>query len=57
MSGATLSIITVSTLDDRLVENTERFEISLTGPTNGLALGDVDNADIVILDNDGKHFL
>lgn len=51
VAGVTLSAIRVITFDDSLVENTERFEISLT---NGLALGDVGNADIIILDNDGE---
>ena len=43
----------VSIIDDNILESAERFSISITTDLPGIILGDIEEATITIMDNDG----
>lgn len=53
-AGETSMSIIVNTVSDTIAEDDEGFEIRLSAPSNGLVLGVINQASIVILDDDSK---
>ena len=55
-TGESVESITISIVDDDLVERTEMIQLLLTTLTPGMILIDPNSALIEIMDNDGKLF-
>jgi urease beta subunit len=50
--GETSKTFTIPIIDDNLVENNETFNLALSNPTGGAALGSPATASVTIIDND-----
>ena len=56
-AGETTASVTVTTIDDAVAELTESFEVTLSNPSQGLAIGADNTASVTIIDNDSNFYL